>query len=315
VHRVLYRLNLGERQYYRDHNKAVQVLSRILMEQVKGLPAEPDRSERPDNLISIQSEIQRLHNVSHVEHVDIWTFLQKTLTAIHGLTEHYHATVTLHVDGQPLRLANDSAVLRQAIIWLLSQLIIQSGPNQQFTLSFAACDDEGQFTLTREKSAQPVPLAQPFLEQQETLRNLVEALESRVEEEVFPGGGYQVRLTVPLRKHAILIIDDNPDVIALFRRYLAGYPYLILTTDEADSALRLARDSSPELIVLDVLLPQRDGWEILQSLKSHPLTRHIPVLVCSVLASPELARVLGADGFLQKPPGETEFLKIVAHLA
>lgn len=315
VHRVLYRLNLGERQYYRDHNKAVQILSRIVLEQVEGIPSEPDRMDRPDNPISIQSEIQRIHNVTRTEQVDVWTFLQKTLTAIHSLTEHYHATITLHVDDRGLRLANDSTVLRQAIIWLLSQLIIQSGPNKQFTLAFVAHDEEGQFTFTREKSIPPANLSRPFLEQQETLHNLVKALESRVEEEILPGGGYRVCLTVPLRKHTILIVDDNPDVIALFRRYLAGYPYVILTTDEADAALRLARDSSPELIVLDVLLPQRDGWEILQSLKSHPLTQHIPVLVCSVLASPELARVLGADGFLQKPPGETEFLEVVAQLA
>ena len=315
VHRVLCRLSLGERQYYRDHNKAIQILSRILFEQVKERHPAPDRTDRPDRSMSIQSEIQRIHNVTRLEQVDIRTFLQKTLTAIQSLTEHYHATITLRVSGQRLLLENDSAVLRQAIIWLLSQLIIQSGPNHQFTLAFAAHEEAGQFTFTREKSAQQANLARPFLEQQETLHNLVEALESKIEEEVFPGSGYQVCLIVPQRKHTILIIDDNPDVVTLFRRYLAGYPYLVLTTDEADSALQLARDSSPELIVLDVLLPQRDGWEILQSLKSHPLTQHIPVLVCSVLDSPELARVLGADGFLRKQPGETEFLGVLAHLS
>jgi CheY-like chemotaxis protein len=194
-------------------------------------------------------------------------------------------------------------------------LIIQSGPNHQFTLAFVAHEDAGQFTFRREKSAQQATPSQPFLEQQETLHNLVEALESKLDEQVFPDGGYQVCLIVPQRKHTILIIDDNPDVVTLFRRYLIGHPYLILTSDEADSALRLARDSAPELIVLDVLLPQRDGWEILQSLKSHPLTQRIPVLVCSVLDSPELARVLGADGFLRKPPGETEFIEVLAHLS
>ena len=315
VHRVLCRLNLGERQYYRDHNKAIQILSRILFEQIRERPAAPERTDNLDLSISIQSEIQRIHNVTRLEPVDVRTFLQKALTAIQSLTEHYHATVTLQVSGQRLLLENDSAVLRQAIIWLLSQLIIQSGPNHQFTVAFAAHEEAGQFTFTREKSAQHATLARPFLEQQETLHNLVEALKSKVEETVFPGGGYQVRLIVPQRTHTILIIDDNPDVVTLFRRYLAGYPYLVLTTDEADAALRLARDSSPELIVLDVLLPQRDGWEILQSLKSHPLTQHIPVLICSVLDSPELARVLGADGFLRKPPGESEFLGVLAHLS
>ncbi len=315
VQRVLCRLNLGERQYYRDHNKAIQSLSRILFEQVNERHAAPDRTDKPENAISIQSEIQRIHNVTRLEQVDVWTFLHKTLTAIHSLSEHYHATIRLQVDGQRLRLVNDSAVLRQAIIWLLSQLIIQSDPSSQFTLAFVAHDEEGQFTFTREKSAQQVHLSRPFLEQQETLHNLVEALESKIEEEILPEGSYRVCLTVPLRNHAILIVDDNPDVITLFRHYLAGYPYRILTTDEADAALRLARDSSPELIVLDVLLPQQDGWEILQSLKSHPRTRHIPVLVCSVLDSPELARVLGADGFLRKPPGETEFLEVLVRLS
>lgn len=312
VQHVSYRLNIGERQYYRDHGKAIQVLSRILLEQVKETLPAPDRTNGPDRSISIQSEIQRIHNATRLEHINVEAFLQNTLTAIRELTEHYHATVTLQVDGQNLQLVNDSAVLRQAIIWLLSQLIIQSSPNCQFRLGFVAHDKEGHFTFTR--GAHQAILSQPFLEQQETLRDLVIALESKIEEEILPDGGYQIRLTVPLRKQAILIIDDNPDVVALFRRYLVGYPYLILTADEFDSALRLARDSSPELIVLDVLLPQQDGWEILHGLKSHPLTQRIPVLVCSVLASSELARVLGADGFLRKPPSETEFLEALAHL-
>jgi CheY-like chemotaxis protein len=61
-------------------------------------------------------------------------------------------------------------------------------------------------------------------------------------------------------------------------------------------------------------LPQHDGWEILQNLKRHPPTQHIPVVVCSVLDSPELAQVLGADGFLRKPPGETEFRDMLTQL-
>ena len=69
----------------------------------------------------------------------------------------------------------------------LSQLIIQSGPNHQFTLAFVVREEASQFTFMREKSAQPTNLSRPFLEQQETLHNLVEALESKIVEEVFPG--------------------------------------------------------------------------------------------------------------------------------
>ena len=55
-------------------------------------------------------------------------------------------------------------------------------------------------------------------------------------------------------------------------------------------------------IILDVMLPGRDGWQILQSCKNHPDTADTPVLICSVLAMEELARSLGADGYLKKPP-------------
>lgn len=306
VQHVLYRLNLGERQFYRDHNKAIQALGRILLKQAE------ETYPAPDNSISIQSEIQRIHNVTRPEPINVRTFLQKTLVAVQSLIEAYHSTVRLQVDDQRLLLVNDETVLRQTIIWLLSQFIIQAGPGSQFTLAFLVYNEEGQFIFTCEKVQQPIDLS--FLEPQETLHNLVQALDGQIKEENSHGGDCQINLTIPLRKHAILIIDDNPDVVALFRRYLIGYPYLALTAEDGDAALRVASASLPELIVLDVLLPRQDGWEILQNLKSHRPTRHIPVVVCSVLDSPELAHTLGADGFLRKPPGETEFRDMLARL-
>src|SRR5579859_5910997 len=79
VQRVLFRLNLGERQFYRDHNKAIETLSKVLLTQVKGNQPEPDTT------ISIQSEIQRLHSASRPEQVEVRAFLEKTLAAIQGL--------------------------------------------------------------------------------------------------------------------------------------------------------------------------------------------------------------------------------------
>ena len=57
----------------------------------------------------------------------------------------------------------------------------------------------------------------------------------------------------------------------------------------------------PDLILLDVLLPRQDGWIILKALKSQARTAHIPVVVCSVIAQPELALALGAAEVLTKP--------------
>ena len=55
----------------------------------------------------------------------------------------------------------------------------------------------------------------------------------------------------------------------------------------------------------------KDGWQILQTYKSHPLTEHIPVLICSVLEMKDLAASLGADGYIKKPPSRDEFLAVL----
>ncbi|NIV31704.1 MAG: response regulator, partial [Anaerolineae bacterium] len=65
---------------------------------------------------------------------------------------------------------------------------------------------------------------------------------------------------------------------------------------------------SPQVILLDVMMPQIDGWEILGRLRQHPLTSHIPTVVCTILAQEELALSLGASAFVRKPVTRQVFL-------
>ena len=62
-------------------------------------------------------------------------------------------------------------------------------------------------------------------------------------------------------------------------------------------------------------MPKQDGWEVLRMLKNLSETSRIPILVCSVLDASEVAISLGADGFLKKPPSESEFFQILAEFA
>lgn len=304
VQQILHRLNLGERQFYRDHNKAIQVLTEVLWENIQAVPP------RPDDSISIQSEIQRIHNQARPEQVNARIFLQKALTSIQSLVEQHQAQIGLQVDEYALLPANDIVVLRQAIIWITSRLIIEAPSGSHFTLLFRNYDSEGEFCFCDVNH----PYLPQFI-QHETLHNLVQAMGGRVETHVISDQYGQISLYVPLHDRSVLIIDDNPDAIALFRHYLIGSAYHILTADEGEQALRLARESTPDLIILDVLLPQQDGWEILQQLKNQLSTRHIPIFICSVLDSPELAHSLGADGFLHKPPSENEFLATLSRFS
>ncbi len=132
-------------------------------------------------------------------------------------------------------------------------------------------------------------------------RALIEAQGGRLE---MLGGaeGWEARILLPGAGGAtILVVDDNAGAVALFRRYLSGYKVTVVAADGGEQALRLATELQPQLIALDVMMPNQDGWEILQGLKNTPEVKHIPVVVCSVLNEPALALSMGASGYITKP--------------
>jgi CheY-like chemotaxis protein len=99
----------------------------------------------------------------------------------------------------------------------------------------------------------------------------------------------------------ILVIDDNEGLVNLLRRYLADQPCQVLAATNGSEGLQMARDVLPRAVVLDVMMPDMDGWELLQRIKTNPETEGIPVIVCSVIDDPELAYSLGAERFIAKP--------------
>lgn len=107
-------------------------------------------------------------------------------------------------------------------------------------------------------------------------------------------------LPVPA-KVPVLAIDDNADVLQLMERYLADSPYRLVGTRHPGNALQLAQETAARAIVLDVMMPEIDGWEILARLRQHPLTGHIPIIICTILAQEDLAFSLGANAFIRKP--------------
>ena len=113
---------------------------------------------------------------------------------------------------------------------------------------------------------------------------------------------FSLQLSLPTsQEHTILLIDDDENALHLFQRYLSGQPHRLISVRDSSSAIAIAEQERPAIILLDVLLPNIDGWEVLQSLKTNPMTRKIPVIICSALYRPEIASSLGAEGYLKKP--------------
>ena len=99
----------------------------------------------------------------------------------------------------------------------------------------------------------------------------------------------------------ILTIDDDMQVIGLYERYLHPEGYRIVPLTDPSRAVDAVRRVKPFAITLDIMMPGTDGWTVLETLKSNPETRNIPVIICSIVEDVEKGYNLGASDYLVKP--------------
>ena len=131
-----------------------------------------------------------------------------------------------------------------------------------------------------------------------------------------PGEPFHVKMQLPaLTQIAVMVIDDNADTLQLMQRYLAHTRYRFAGCAEPEQAILQAEEIDPQVIVLDVMLPGIDGWDLLGRLREHPRLRDVPVIVCTILAQEQLASVLGAAGFIRKPISQAAFLAALDQMA
>jgi CheY-like chemotaxis protein/anti-sigma regulatory factor (Ser/Thr protein kinase) len=110
----------------------------------------------------------------------------------------------------------------------------------------------------------------------------------------------------------ILCIDDEPDVIDILRNYLVPEGYAVYAAYGGADGLKVAEEVNPHVITLDIMMPEKDGWQVLRELKANPKTRDIPVLIHSMIDNKPLAFSLGALDYLPKPADSGLVLKLVS---
>lgn len=105
-------------------------------------------------------------------------------------------------------------------------------------------------------------------------------------------------------KARILAVDDEPDALELISTNLTSAGFTVVTAEDGEEALRKARSNPPDLILLDLMLPEIDGLELCKLLRRDDVTRDIPIIILTA-KSGELDRVLGlelgADDYVTKP--------------
>ncbi|MHB0859189.1 MAG: ATP-binding response regulator [Anaerolineae bacterium] len=99
----------------------------------------------------------------------------------------------------------------------------------------------------------------------------------------------------------ILAIDDNADALQLYERYLAGTRYRLIRCQNPAAALDLTLSLRPAAVLMDIMMPHLDGWELLGRLRHRPEIGDIPIIICTIVAERGLAFSAGAAAFVQKP--------------
>ncbi len=112
----------------------------------------------------------------------------------------------------------------------------------------------------------------------------------------------------------VLAVDDDAGVISLYQRYLEGEGYQVVGVINSYEVLEKAKELQPFAITLDVLMPGKDGWQVLQELKECPETQDIPIIVCSIVSDEGRGFSLGAADYLVKPIMEEELLAALSRL-
>lgn len=115
----------------------------------------------------------------------------------------------------------------------------------------------------------------------------------------------------------ILLIEDEPEFRQAVRLRLEANGYAVLEAEDGAVGLELAGKESPSLIILDVMLPKMDGFQVARQLKLDARCRNIPVLMLTVMSQEsdqQTGRAAGADAYLTKPFQPQELIAMVAAL-
>ncbi|ABX03863.1 MAG TPA: response regulator [Herpetosiphon sp.] len=113
----------------------------------------------------------------------------------------------------------------------------------------------------------------------------------------------------------ILVIEDIPDNAALARRVLNAYGYSVLEAADAASGLDMALEQHPDLILLDLGLPDADGQTVAGVLRGTPETQNIPIVVFTAWpeeTARQMVRAYGCNGFIRKPLSVIDFAQAIA---
>jgi CheY-like chemotaxis protein len=322
-------LSISERHARREHLAALQAIADLLWSRLVAtrrtkefssasstdMPAAEGSGRHSASLEDdLEQELARLTSSTPEMLSNLGDVLQDAIRTAEPLIRARCATFHVEVPDIPSPAAVSPPVLRQILLCLIT---------------YALHDPVSEFTIKGEVSSEwiALQLTAHHIWQESSVKAVMDSESSQLlwaaSRIVEKNGGrlllksddhnHGVRILIAylpiVRLTTVLVIDDSPDMAHLFQRFVAGYPYRMVQARTFPTALEFIQEYRPDIITLDVLMPAVDGWQILQQLRSSPISHDIPIIVCSILPEKPLALSLGAAGFLAKPVTASSLLE------
>lgn len=292
IQSISYELDTSERQVYRDLRQGEEDVATILQSWYVEETAEPSADD-PDKRELVTLEIEQLK--TEFQTIDIKSLVYSARSSIEQLLSIRNVSVDIQAPPEPVLVSTDPVVAKHVLINLLSSAAQRSDANT-LRLHLRSTDDRTSLSLqfTDETDGHD-----PLLNDITT--EILYRLKWEILQNCVQNSTHILELSFGKNIPMVLVVDDFEGLSQLLKRYLAGYRCYVVAAADGASGLGMARELQPDAVILDVMMPDMDGWEVLQRLRNHPDTQHIAVIICSVFNDPGLAHALGASSFLSKP--------------
>jgi CheY-like chemotaxis protein len=294
-------VGLSLRQAYRDLRRGHERVSAVLWYVQSH---ETEQRPEPAELSSIQTEMTRLEG--SVTTIPLQKMLESGIRAVQKLADQRQITLDVHMPQASVLMTTSPAIAQQVLTQLLSQIIQQVAPSS-LRVSLEEPNGSVHIVFSYPLSGASKPHVEPVIEQM--MRQIGWKTQSRSH-----NGEHQLVIRSAQEGALLLIIDDNQGLVELLDHYLTNHAYRVVSVHNGEDGLRMVQQFMPDAIILDLMMPGMDGWELLQRLRTDGDTQDIPVIICSVISDPELAYSLGASRCIPKPVTEEALLSTLREL-
>jgi CheY-like chemotaxis protein len=313
-----YRLNVSRRTVNRLQHKAVHALAGALWRHSQTVERVAEDLSRDDDVLPTventsgaqtsdwQSQMQRELDSLQAKAPDAWCDVEEAIGNVLGFVDPLASKLGIRVEVrsvQPGLVAAIHPILLHQVLLSVLRRFAPFVSHGQVAVYARLEDGNVKITLTGATAVTDGLSERNFTSGIPTSKDV--SIETCID-----GSQAFVWISVPsMGRVTVLVVDDNEDMARFYRDCTIGTRYHIIHVVQGGDLFEAVDASTPDIVVLDVMLPDVDGWRLLMRIHEDPATRSIPVIICSVVQEEDLALSLGAARYLPKPVRPREFIQ------